>query len=190
MTLKTSSPARSLDLKCLTFKTCMLVALASAKRPSSLHLLSVKDGFCETSESKVRFQPVDLEKTEGLKHSGRPLVFESYPSDPRICPVRYLKAYINRTRHLRKADRLFISLVPPHGAVATTTLASWLSKTIRLSGQSGSGGSTRSASATKALTSGASLTAVLEAGDWARADTFSRFYFKPSKMSFQDNVLN
>ena len=168
----------------------MLVALASAKRPSSLHLLSVKDGFCELGESKVRFQPTELEKNEGLNHCGKPLVLDSFPDDPRLCPVRYVKAYIEKSRPLRSSDRLFISLVSPYGAVATTTIARWLEKTISLSGQSGSGGSTRSVSTTKALLGGASLAAVLEAGDWARVSTFSRFYFKPSNITFQENVLS
>ena len=191
--LKTLSkwvPASSLDLKTLTYKTCMLVALASAKRPSSLHLLSVKDGFCELGETKIRFQPIELEKNEGLNHCGQPLVIHGYPHDPRVCPVRYVKAYISRTKPLRSTERLFISLARPHHGVASTTIAHWLEKTIGLSGQSGSGGSTRSVSTTKALTSGASLVAVLEAGDWARVSTFSRFYFKPSKLTFQEKVFN
>ena len=45
-TLAEWSPASKLSLKLLTFKTCMLLALATAKRPSSLKLLSTKPGFC------------------------------------------------------------------------------------------------------------------------------------------------
>ena len=187
--LKSWSPASSLDLKCLTFKTAMLIALASAKRPSSLSLLAVKKGFFESSSSQVRFQPLGLEKTENPGHSAGPLVFESYADDPRLCPVRYIKQYVKRTRSKRSSDRLFISLLAPHGAV-TSTIARWLQKTISLSGQSGSGGSTRSVSSSKAATNGASLAAVLAAGDWARASTFRTFYFKPSALSFQSAVLS
>ena len=117
-------------------------------------------------------------------------MLEAFPDDHRLCPVKYVKAYISRSKSLRSSNGLFISISKPHGAAATTTIARWLEKTISLSGQSGSGGSTRSVSSTKALLGGASLSAVLEAGDWARASTFSRFYFKPSKLSFQENVLN
>ena len=66
--LKEWSPASKLGLKVLTLKTSMLVALASAKRPSSLSLLSLRSGFCEVGESSIRFQPTDLEKTEGMGH--------------------------------------------------------------------------------------------------------------------------
>ena len=41
--LKEWSPASKLSLKCLTLKTTMLLALASAKRPSSLSLLSIRE---------------------------------------------------------------------------------------------------------------------------------------------------
>ena len=43
--LKDRSPLKSLDLKCLTLKTAMLLALASAKRCDSLSYLSLKTGF-------------------------------------------------------------------------------------------------------------------------------------------------
>ena len=86
--LKEWSPASTLDLKCLTLKTAMLVALVSSKRPSSLTLLSIKEGFCEIGESSVRFQPINLEKSEGPEHFAGPLVFSQFSDDPRICPVQ------------------------------------------------------------------------------------------------------
>ena len=54
-TLAEWSPSAQLDLKTLTYKTAMLVSLATAKRCSSLSLLSVKPGFCEISGSQARF---------------------------------------------------------------------------------------------------------------------------------------
>ena len=168
----------------------MLVALATAKRPGSLTLLSTKRGFCEFGQAQVRFQPVDLEKTEGLGHCAPPLTLSAYPEDPRICPVHYLRAYIKRTRSIRSSDRLFVALVAPHGAISSTTMARWLKRTICLSGQEGSGGSTRAASSSQAIMSRASLQSVLAAGDWARASTFQKFYFKPAELSFQEIVLS
>ena len=188
-TLKSWSPANSLDLKCLTFKTVMLVALASAKRPSSLTLLSLKEGFCEIGESSVRFQPVGLEKTEGPSHCAPPLVLNRFTDDPRLCPAHYVKAYIRKTEGCRSSDRLFVSLLAPHGAVATSTISRWLERIISMTGASGSGGSTRSAATSRAASRGASLAAVLTAGDWARASTFRKFYFKPNELSFESHVL-
>ena len=65
-TLRDWSPASKLSLKCLSYKTAMLVALATAKRPGRLTLLSTKEGFWEVSQSQARSGPIELEKTEGL----------------------------------------------------------------------------------------------------------------------------
>ena len=189
-TLRVWSPASKLSLKCLSYKTAMLVALATAKRPGSLTLLSTKEGFCEIGQSQARFQPVELEKTEGLGHCAPPLCLSAFSEDPRICPVHYLKAYLRRTKDIRSSSRLFVALMAPHGAITSATMASWLKRTIGLSGQEGSGGSTRAASSSQAVMSGASLQSVLSAGDWARASTFRRFYFKPAELSFQEIVLS
>ena len=91
---------------------------------------------------------------------------------------------------MRASERIFVSLVSPYEAVSVPTITRWLKKTIALSGQSGSGGSTRAASSSEAIMNGASLKAVLEAGDWARVSTFRNFYFKPAALSFQETVLN
>ena len=77
----------------------------------------------------------------------------------------------------------------PRGAVAVSTITTWLKRTIAMSGQEGSGGSTRSASSSDAMMKGASLQAVLAAGDWASAATLHKFYFKPTELSFQEIVL-
>ena len=177
------STISKLSLSCLTYKTCMLVALASAKRPSSLSLLSIKQG-------RARFQPVDLEKSEGVSHCAPPLILEAYPEDPRVCPVHYIRAYLKETKGIKSSDRLFITLMAPHEAASVATITRWLKKTISLSGQVGSGGSTRSASGSQAIMNGASLKTVLDAGDWARASMFRKFYFKPTGLSFQEIVLS
>ena len=116
--LKEWSPASRLSLKCLTLKTAMLVALASAKRSASLTLLSLKSGFCETGESTFRFQPVELEKTEGAGHCAPPLSLNQFTEDPRLYLVFYLKSYVKATKPLRSSDRLFVSVVAPHGAAS------------------------------------------------------------------------
>ena len=134
----------------------------------------------------MRFQPVELEKTENLGHCAPPLVIAKFSEDLRLCPYWYIKAYVKRTRNSRSSDRLLVSLVAPHGA---STIAVCLKKAIALSSQCGTGGSTRAASSSEAVMKGASLQAVLAAGDWARASTFRKFYFKPSELSFQEIVL-
>ena len=189
-TISAWSPASSLNLKHLLLKSCMLVALASAKRPNSLHLLSVRDGYHEVGASSVQFQPVDLEKTEGSHHSAQPLTLQGYTEDPRLCPMHYMKSYLKFTKDLRYSDRLFVTLRTPHGAAATSTISRWLEDVIAMSGHSGSGGSTRAVAPSQAISRGASLQSVLAARDWTKAATFHCCYFKPVPLSFQDNVFH
>lgn len=188
--LKTWSPATTLDLKCLTLKTLMLLALATAKRCSSLSLLTIKEGFCEISESMVRLQPVGLEKHSRPDMMGDPIVLKAYNEEPRLDPVNYLKNYIKRTKLIRKSDSLFITTVAPHGAAAKQTMSGWLAQVIRMSGQDGTGGSVRPASTSYAVARGASLETILQAGDWARASTFRKFYYKAVPLNFHNLVLN
>ena len=55
--LKLWSPNDKLDLKRLTYKTVMLLTLVTARRCSSLYLLTLKE-----RESTIKFQPFGLEK--------------------------------------------------------------------------------------------------------------------------------
>ena len=65
----------------------MLIALVTSRRASSLKLLTTKEGFCEISESSARFQPFNIETSEGQDHFSGQLEFNAYIEDPRICPV-------------------------------------------------------------------------------------------------------
>ena len=67
-----------------------------------------------------------------------------------------------------------------HGGAAKSTLSRCISDIISSSNQSGKGGSCRSASSSKALTSNLTLESLLEAGEWYRESTFLKFYNKSS----------
>ena len=131
----------------------MLVALASCKRPGSLTLLSVKEDFCRLSAEQIVFQPISLEKTENMLHTAKPLVIDSFDQDLTLCPVFHLKAYMDRVKLIRTTDKLFVILKAPYSAAAT--IARWLADIITLSGQEGSGGSTRAVSSSYAASKGA-----------------------------------
>ena len=83
-----------------------------------------------------------------------------------------------------------VSMKSPHTAARWPTIATWLTRVIALSGQRGSLGSVRAGAASRAAVRGATLTAVLEAGDWAQARTYRQFYFKPGPLSFSESVLS
>ena len=118
------------------------------------------------------------------------MVLETFKQDKRLDPVCCVKEYINRTKDIRSSDWLFVSVNKPHAEVKQSTIAEWIAKVICHSGQRGTGGSVRSMSSTRAASGGASLEAVLAAGDWSRCETFKKFYYKPGPMSFVEAVLS
>ena len=98
--------AESLSLKLLTLKCVMLLALATAKRASSLNLFSIKSGYFELSENSLVIQPLGLEKTTRPGHKANPISLESYKDSHDLCPVTCVRQYMKKTRGLRKCDNI------------------------------------------------------------------------------------
>ena len=190
ITLKSWSPASSLSLKLLSLKTVMLVALATAKRASSIKLLTTKSGYMQMSEGKIVMQPQGLEKHSRLDKSFPPITLESYKEDPSLCPVFYIKAYLKRTEHLRRTESLFITTTRPHEAASVATLLRWLKSVITHSGQHGTGGSVRSVTTSTAIGVGVTIEKILKAGDWSRASTFKNFYYKPVPINHLQQMVS
>ena len=107
--LKLWSPNDKLELKHLTYKTIMLLALVTMKRCSSLSLLTLNEGYCEIGDSTVKFQPFGLEKTSRVGHVVASIAIEQF-EDLDIDPVACIKMYINKTKSLRTNTALFINL--------------------------------------------------------------------------------
>ena len=189
VTLRNWSPASSLDLKSLTFKCLMLLALVTGKRASSLSLLSVKQGYLQVGESTVVFQPLGLEKTTRPGHTGGPIMIEAYNEAPEVCPVFYVKAYLKRTEKIRTGTSFFVTVNKPHKQASATTICRWLKVVITQSGQLGSGGSTRSVSMSTAVGRGVTIDSIVKAGDWARARTFRQYYYKPVPVNHLQNAV-
>ena len=187
--LSSWSPAKDLSLMKLTEKTLMLLALSTGKRASSLHLLSLEDGYCQISESKVVLQPLGLEKHSRPDKSFPPIVLKSFNENPTLCPVFYIKTYLKRTKNLRKSKSLFVTVNKPHKAASVATLLRWMRSVIYKSGQRGTGGSFRSVATSTAVAKGMTMSKVLKAGDWSRATTFRNFYYKPVPINDLQNVV-
>ena len=90
-TLERWGPAKKLCLKLLTFRTLALLALACAKRISSLSLLTVREGYLEVCDRKVVLQPCGLEKHSRPGYVGGPIEIETLEGSGNVCPVLSLK---------------------------------------------------------------------------------------------------
>ena len=155
--------AQYLSLYDLTLRTVTLLALVSAQRCQSLHLLDIdimtvnKDSYMFTLEGDF--------KQSRVGHIMMHIVLPSFPDDIRICIVQTLAVYLDRRRLLRNSSKLFISTVQPHGAVSKDTLARWIKVTLRLSGMDVTmfkPHSTRAAATSAAQRKGVNLTDILK----------------------------
>ena len=192
-------PLEDIDMKMLSLKTALLLALSSAKRPGELHALSVSPMCMDfgTGQSKVslRFNPAFMPKVMSAPNSMtvelnafHPPPFLS-PEDQRLnclCPVRALHAYVDRTKACRQSSQLFVSWAPPRMGrpITKERLSHWVVDAIamayRCKGRDPPNGlrahSTRGIAASWALFKGLSVQEICAAASWSTPGTFIRFY--------------
>ncbi|XP_067283412.1 uncharacterized protein ighd [Pseudorasbora parva] len=111
-------PLQTATIKLLSLKTAFLLALASVKRVSDLHALSV-------SPSCLEFGPNNSKVVLKLRHDFIPKVLSTpfraqvitllpLPTSQGeqdanlLCPVRALRLYLERSSPFRQSDRLFV----------------------------------------------------------------------------------
>lgn len=193
-------PLAQSDLKFLTQKTLFLLALCSTKRVSELHALSV-------STECMRWKPEDtavslwpnpffLPKVLSPQSINSAIELEAFRPEPpcqagvalhTLCPVRALRAYVDRTRQLRHAHtQLFVCYGDKQlgHPVSKQRLSHWLVDTISQAYAARAfpvpGGlvahSTRSMATSWAALKGVALSDICAAASWGAPCTFTRFY--------------
>ncbi|XP_044165778.1 uncharacterized protein LOC122949786 [Acropora millepora] len=168
--LSSQDSVEKLDLKSLTLKLLMLIALVSAQRGQSLHML-------DTACMKVTDSCYEFSLPEHVK--------QSRPSFK--MPSVILKAY--------PETKLFISLVKPHKRVSRDTISRWIRTTMEGAGIDISmfkPHRTRMAATSKAKGASVPIQEILRTAGWSSSGTFDRFYDKPlmEESTFASAVLN
>ena len=186
--------AQFLSLYDLTLRTVTLLALVSAQRGQTIHMLDL-DNMTATADSYCFTVQGDFKQSRpgnNILH----VILPAFESDPRICIVRTLSTYLYRTRSLRKSSKLFVSTNQPHGPVSKDTISRWIKSTLRFAGIDVSvfmPHSTRAAATSAAQRKGVNLSEILTVAGWSNATTFARFYNKPLRSvpnsSFADSIL-
>ena len=164
-------------LKQLSMKCATLLALTSGQRVQTLAAIEI---HCIVEQhNKLVFHFKKMLKTSRPDFQTTIELF-SFPSDDKICPVKCIKTYIERTSDLRGCSNLFISYFKPHNKVCAQTISRWIVATIRECGISKNflAHSTRSAAVSKAKTN-TDLTTIIKAAGWANSKVFAKFYNKP-----------
>ncbi|KAI2662397.1 ORF V: Enzymatic polyprotein [Labeo rohita] len=189
-------PLVSVELKYLSLKTALLTALASIKRVGDLQAFSVDEACLEfgpgDSHVILRPRPGYVPKVPTTPFRDQVVNLQALPleeADPAsalLCPVRALRIYVDRTRHFRRTEQLFVCFGGQQkgNAVSKQRLAHWVVDAISLSYQNQGepcplgvrAHSTRSVASSYALAHGASLADICRAAGWATPNTFARFY--------------
>ena len=180
-------PLKDLSLKDLTLKLVMLMALVTAQRAQTLHLLSLDN--MSVGKSSYTFLLGDLIKQS--KPTGKKIVIKllPYTIDKTLCVVKTLQEYLERTEMIRKDKKLFISFVKPHKVVSKETLSRWVKIVLGRSGidiKHFKAHSTRAASVSAALRNSVNLNEILATAGWSNANTFFKFYNK-DKLSSKES---
>ena len=194
-------PLESIDLKHLSFKTALLLALASGKRVSDLSALSVQQSCMVVADdlSRVTLRPNPAFQAKVLNANFRSMVIDLSAFSPppfrseeerrlnALCPVRALLAYVARTRGFRTTDQLLVCFAggTKHGAaLSKQRLSHWIVEAIAMAysavGKAPPAGikahSTRGVSTSWALFRGVSVEDMCAAASWSSHHTFVRYY--------------
>ena len=188
-------PLGSATILHLTIKVVFLMAVATSRRRSELHSLSLEPGHIRWEPGGVRLVPMAgfLAKNQSGSFSPPDIFvpdiksFSSVPSDKLWCPVRALKWYINRTKDLRSSlKQLFVSTVPPHRPASRDSISRWIVTAIRTALADWPHGhdtpvrahDVRAASTSWAFFKGVPVADIVQAASWKSANTFSDCYLK------------
>ena len=194
-------PLSQASLKLLTFKTVMLIALASASRRGEIHALDVK--LITQMENwkyvKLAPNPKFLAKNfdyatgnrnfegfviESLKHRLGP----GLEQDALLCPVRALRYYLHRTENKRKETTQLFIAINGSKPVCKNTISSWLKQTVKMAYQDCDeevlkklnikAHEVRAIATSTAFYGNTAMSDLLKAVRWAAQTTFTTYYLR------------
>ena len=184
-------PLDTADLKVLSLKTVLLLALTTAKRVSDLEALSTAPECLRFSDDglTVWLKPNMKFVTKNLLVPLLPVELKAFrPPDARLhclCPVRALRLYLQRTKDGRASSQLFVSFGPGkrRSAVVRSSLSRWVVDAIALAYEATGARaperlrahSARGIAASWAVTRGVPVQEVCMAANF-HPSTFSTFY--------------
>lgn len=175
--LKTSD----LDLKPLTIKLTVLLALVSAQRMQTLKFLKV--GNMKMFNDKYVFVIDSLLKQSRPGFHVSAVEVCKYPFNINLCPCICIDRYLLLTKEFRseKNDQLLLSFQKPYKPVGTETIARWIKSLLAKAGvdiSRFSAHSTRAASTSAAAATHLPIDDILKAAGWSNTTTFGKHYKK------------
>ena len=185
--IKKIYPYEGMPLYLLTYKLVMLLALTSAQRVQTLHVLNIEEFVVEEEFIKIPIHDL-LKQTSARKYKFS-IELHRYQEDPSLCVVSSLREYLCRTRNLRGSEKyLLISFKKPYKRVTKQTISRWLNKVMFEAGidiDTFKPHSTRAAAVSKAKQELVPVDDILQVAGWANETCFKRFY---DKAIIRDNI--
>ena len=194
-------PIMKASLWHLTLKTVFLLKLASGQRRNELHALSCDErchrfwangglvtlitapGFLGKNQKPQDSTPWIVIPALGLSVGDHP--------DRKLCPVRVLKAYLERTKELevrRGRTRLFLNPKKPESDISPAHISIWIKKLVQDAHEHARVKHLRLAKVTAhdvrkflaswAAFNGAPFNEIMQAAYWKSQTTFTSFYLK------------
>ncbi|XP_071949188.1 uncharacterized protein [Antedon mediterranea] len=174
------------SLKEISQRLAFLLCLLSGQRCQTILNLSIAN--MEKSDHKIVFYV-----TEKLKHTRvgshqKPLEFNAFPSDKKLCIVSLLTEYLSRTSVFRQDKaQLLLSYISPHKPISKDTVSHWVKKFMCNAGIDTvqyKPHSTRSASASHLLNKNVDLNNIMKSAGWAKEETFQKYYNRIAPPTF------
>ena len=183
----------TLSLKQLTLKTAFLMAITRPSRTADLSQLDT--ARLRNNITGVAFLPSVLAKQSRQGRSIVEFFFPLFPDNPALCPVKAIRAYLDRTESLRGTEvKMFLSYIKPHKAITSSTIARWLKSMLEQAGVNPDifgAHSTRGASASAAARGGITTEDILKAANWSSESVFQKFYHREiDKGAYGRAVIN
>lgn len=182
-------PIHNLSMKQLTLKTVSLIALTSADRGQTIHLMNIDNTV--VSDNGISF--VIFDKLKNTRRTLKPKVVECVSSDiSSLCVSDYVTAYLDKTSMWRdqqaelgkpKPSQLFLSWITKR-PVTKQSIRRWLTQTLNLAGidtSQFSSHSYRGAGLSYAYSKGVPIEKIISHGDWQSVNTFHKYYSAPNQ---------
>ena len=190
-------PLSMVSFKHLTYKCCFLLALATGRRRSELHALSITDSCLRFAADKssvtLLTDPAFLAKNQLSEKGSGLIVIPALPvsdtHNQNLCPVRALEQYLLQSAHLRSKGnkRLFVPIKKGIKDISAKSISTWICKAVMLAYKSSDvlmsrhnvkAHEVRAIASSWSIFNSSSLSEILSAGFWRSNNTFFNHYLR------------
>lgn len=171
-------PLDTLELKHLTYKVVILMALATAHRVQTLALIKINNIFVSQKGVQIRITEAIKTSKVGVEQSKFFLPF--FKERPKVCVAKAIICYLAATKELRETEKnLFTAISKPHHAANSQSISRWIKECLRQAGIDAcfTAHSTRHAATSAVDRKGIDISIIRKTASWSgQSEVFAKFY--------------